>query len=431
MFLFIIIFFPLSLFIGKRCAATGDDYFLIRTLVSSWVLFIPLIALINEIMPFTGGGDDLSYYEISDYQITSVEQVFDFSHFMGLMEQPGYPWILYILNNVVGHDLLAFKAFNFFILLLLSLTWYRIGLVLEGPKFARRILVLILLFTPLWFYTFFLLKDIIITLLQSLFLLAAVQFWVQPRMRHLISISISIFILIFFRTPLVLQNLVVFVGGNMIKNFDSQKSSNGLIRFILSMIPIALLYPIVTNPSIMLSLGIFSEHRVINTNAIVEISEIISEGSQINRSLFPFLYLLIETVGFNKQAWVTLDAAWLRGLLAIPWIIIGIPFFILGLFKLFRPRADLQLGSGTIKSLKLVRVISTPWILLLVFVLTSIAISWNVGDTTRWRITDFPIIGAIALNGWMNTNRDLRKFILFCWFVFVFTSVAIFQALAS
>ena len=53
--------------------------------------------------------------------------------------------------------------------------------------------------------------------------------------------------------------------------------------------------------------------------------------------------------------------------------------------------------------------------MVLVFVVISIAISWTVGDTTRWRIPDMPMVAAIAVAGWNLTRPRIRQQLLLGW----------------
>ncbi|WP_161568872.1 hypothetical protein, partial [Exiguobacterium sp. SH5S13] len=137
----------------------------------------PLTALVNMWLPFSGSGDDENYFYLANTTINSVEEAFDLTRFTGLMEQPGYPFLLSIISIFSGPDLLAYKLFNLCLLILLALAWYRIAALAESREFGRVVLISILCLTPLWYYCFFLLKDLTITLLQSLFLLGLVQQW--------------------------------------------------------------------------------------------------------------------------------------------------------------------------------------------------------------------------------------------------------------
>jgi hypothetical protein len=52
--------------------------------------------------------------------------------------------------------------------------------------------------------------------------------------------------------------------------------------------------------------------------------------------------------------------------------------------------------------------VTTPWGALLLFAVSYVAVSWQVGDTTRWRTPDLPVLGVIALAGWRHSSPRLR-----------------------
>jgi len=386
-----------------------------------------MLTLMNEWMPFSDGGDDLSYYQLADPPVQSLGDVFDLTRFIGEMEQPGYPWLLSILNALTGHDLLVYKSLNFFFLLILAFTWYRIGLILVGPRYARRLVILILVFTPLWFYVFVLLKDMTITLLQSLFILAAIQIWHRAQFRPVFLALTTSFLLILFRSALIIQNMAVMLGGYSIKSLGSRVDSYRWLPFVFSIILVIPLYLISTNPQIMNSLGIYSEYRVISSVDFGENAKMYLE-QQLNTPLFLIIYLFSEVAGFNSQTWLLLDAAWLRSVLAIPWILFGVPFFVVGFWILLKPLEGARVRPGIISSLQQSKAVSTPWSLLFVFIISSIVISWIVGDTTRWRIPDFPMVIAIALYGWMYSGKRVSQKIMLVWLILVSIFFTFFYA---
>lgn len=414
--LFILIFLPLSVIVAYMVADRTARALVIRVVIQSWLLFMPLLSAINSWMPFVGGSDDEDYFILADPPIQSLADALDLSRFSSVIEQPGYPWLLSLTNTIFGHNLFVYKALNFFFLVSLSLIWYRIGFLLEGPKFARRIMLVVLLLTPLWNYVFFLLKDMSITLLQSLFLLVAIQIWTKPAIRPVLVGVISTITLLLFRTPLVLQNTAVLLGGLSAKAFGRTGSSLRIMPFFLGMLFISALLYLATNSEIMSKFGIFTEHRIIGSSEFIELGAQLGEGRSImNRNFFPILYLFSETAGLSPKQWSKFDGYWLRGVLAIPWIFLIVPFFLVGSWKLFYPTNGVQRAYGLVARLRASRVISTPWSIVLLFVAVSIAISWTVGDTTRWRIPDMPMVAAIALAGWKLTHPRIRQQLFLGW----------------
>jgi hypothetical protein len=147
----------------------------------------------------------------------------------------------------------------------------------------------------------------------------------------------------------------------------------------------------------------------------------------MNRGLFPILYLLTETGGLNANTWIDFDSSGLRAVLAIPWIILGVPFFVGGLGWLFQSGSKTMRREGLIARIRASRVVATPWGCVLLYILCYMAISWNVGDTTRWRIPDMPAMTAVAVAGWLSTKQSKRIRVLFLWSVLVGGSIAVFN----
>lgn len=411
--LFFLVFPPLSLGLALAMADRKDRRYLTSLVGLVWLLFTPLLAGINDWMPFPETSDDEAYYNLADPPVRSWREAFDLSRFIGFMEQPGYPWLLSLLNALTGHELLAYKALNLFFLLLLSLTWYRIGWILEDRLFARRMALLVVLLTPLWYYVFVLRKDMVITLLQSIFLLAAVRLWTAISLRPVIMAFLSSLLLLLFRTPVIVQNAAVLLGGITAKAFGRQTASRRFSSLIMAVSVMAALLAIASDTEVMLSLGIDNEARVIGTEGFE--GRIETVGEEVRPLLFPLQYLFMETSGLSPQAWASRDAFWLRGVLALPWIFFVVPFFMLGVVLMFRQPQPSPQRRGPIAALRSSRIVSSPWGIVFLFVLSSVAISWTVGDTTRWRISDLPMGAAMALAGWTYTPRRARLQVLVGW----------------
>ena len=145
--------------------AGKDNRLLLRGVTAAWAVLGSLLVLVHEWMPFRGGGDNEDYFALAETPIRRLSDAFDLTHFVGFMEQPGYPWLLSILNHFMGHDLLSFKLFNFFLFIVLAIIWYRIGTLLESRTFGRYVFAGMLCLTPLWLYFFVRLKDMSIAVL--------------------------------------------------------------------------------------------------------------------------------------------------------------------------------------------------------------------------------------------------------------------------
>lgn len=411
----LLLYIPLTLCFAVLVADGRDRRYLFRSILLAWATLAPLTALVNMWLPFAGGGDDESYFYLANTAIHSVGEVFDLTRFIGLMEQPGYPWLLSIINIFTGPNLLAYKLLNLCFLILVSLTWYRIAVLLESREFGRVVLISILFVTPLWFFCFFLLKDLTITLLQSLFLLGLVQQWRRNGLLPWLLIGAATLALLPFRSALVMQNMAVLVAMVTLNLFGRERRGGRILPLMFGGVLAAGLLVVASNPGILMALGVNAEPRVVGFSEMFESAAAIGEASLMNRTLFPLLYLFSETAGLNPQSWEQFDPVWLRGALALPWIFFVVPFFVLGVLWMLKPSPGVPRVKGLVARLRGSRLVTTPWGVLLLFVLSMAAISWQVGDTTRWRITDMPVMATIAMAGWVFAVRRNRKQVLLFW----------------
>lgn len=409
------LYLPLSFLFMTLVAGEHERPFIIRCIGISWVGLSSLVTLVNIWIPFTGGGDDEDYYYLANLTVSSVSDLFDITRFSESMEQPGYPFILSMLNFVFEADVLGYKLFGLFVFILIALTWYRIGVLLESFRFGRKVLVGVLFLTPLWFYTFFLLKDLLVVFLQSLFLLGLLQNWRNPNAKSLLLIGLATLAIIPFRAPLLLQNAMVF-GAAIFLNLARYKEKNPRIGgSVFSGLLIFVLVLIASNPELMQKMGVASEHRVLGATDMVGSVASTGDESKFNPVLFPFIYVFSEIGVFNLQSWQVLDAVWLRSVMALPWIMFFVPFFIIGGVRIFE-RVDPRFApKGVFARFRSTRFVSTPWGVLISFVFSMAVVSFQVGDTARWRISDMPVIATVAMAGWYFSNRTKRRFVLFYW----------------
>lgn len=432
--LFLLLFVPLSLVLAWWVAERNDRALLIRRTAVAWLVLAPLTAAMNEWMPFSGGGDDEGYFDRAQPPPASLKEAFDFSRFQGFIDQPGYPALLSLLNALVGHDLLCYKLLNVFFFITLSTVWYRIGLTLEGRRFARTVSLVVLLLTPLWYYVFFLLKDMTITLLQSTFLLGVVQIWSAVRVRSIALIALTSVGVILFRSPLLLQQAGVLAGSVLASRRGTARRSGALLAPALLIVLAGLTLAAASNRELLGMLGIQAETRVAS-ESMLEHAEVYQRQGVVGTALFPVIYVFTEIAGLNPLAWERLGPSWARGALALPWIILGVPCLLLGLRHLFTkpafsasPRASRPTWLDRLRSIK---ALASPWASVLLFSASYFAISWTVGDTTRWRIPDMPMSAAIAVVGWMNTGHARRTRVLLWWTVLLGSLVGAFYLLRS
>src|SRR5438874_111751 len=101
-----------------------DRRWITRVVLVGWFCLFPILALVNGWLPFAGGGDDESYFYLAAESFRSLVEVFDLTKFVGLMEQAGYPWLLSIMYQFTGQDLLSFKLLNLGLFIMLIPMWY-------------------------------------------------------------------------------------------------------------------------------------------------------------------------------------------------------------------------------------------------------------------------------------------------------------------
>ena len=424
-----LVFAVITLGLAALLIKGEDRQWVTLVMLIAWLSLFPLLALMNLWFPFAGGGDDEDYFSLATTDFSSWAEVLDPTQFAGVMAQPGYPWLLSILNQFTGEGLLAFKLLNLAVFVLLIPVWYRIGVELDSRQFGRAMALAILLVTPLWCYWMFLLKDLLIALLQSIFLLGAVQ--VSGRCSSSKGGWLLVFgatlALIPFRAPLVLFNVAVLAGTATLMLARRGERGRSFATAIMSAIVIAGILTITSDPEWMAAMGIYDEDRVIGTEETEVTVSQVGEASLLNRGLFPLLYLFSETSGLNLKTWLDFDAFSLRGALAIPWIVVVVPFFVLGLLWLMRRDPQTIQRGGIMAGVRSTRLVATPWGAVLMFILAYLALSWTVGDTTRWRIPDMPAMAAVAMAGWLSMAERSRRWVLMVWIGFVGGSVALFN----
>lgn len=424
----IVCFLIISVLVVQLLAEPEDRRFLLLLVVFAWTLGLPLLALANAWLPFSGGGDDFNYYRLADTPIKSWADAFDLGRFKHTMVQPGYPWLLSLINYFSGHSLYVFKASNLLVLILLSIVWYKIALILSGRLFAKKVALLIICCTPLWFYIAFLLKDLIIVLLQNIFLLGLVSHRVFGGKLPWFYMVTSTLSLTLFRTPLILVNLALLATSYLLLLWGKRKTFSELFDIFIIVVFIAGMYFLLSSPHYMNTLGIYSESRMLGTSGgMVEMGKEHYTSSSINRTLFPVLYLFGEISGFNPATWSSYNATWLRGITAIPWVVLGVPLFFISQKILYfsYDKNHSKEGKGRDNNFTS-NAIQTPWTILFIFIISYVCISWQVGDTTRWRLPDMPVFYVLALFGWTYSSKRQKNGILISWIclITVFASAA-------
>lgn len=402
------------------------------------LVFAGLTALVGQVLPFGDGGDDLLYF-YSTQTARGSGDLFDTTRFLGAIEQPGFPIVLSFASLVSTDGLLAYKFLNVALLALTAVVWSEIGAILAPRRFGQAMMMAVLLTTPLWYYAFFLLKDLSIVFLQSLFLLGLVQACSGKSLRPWLIVGGATLVLVFFRTPLVVQNAGVAIGAMIMGVMGRGGGRRQLFPLLAATGLFLATLVVVTNPDLLNRLGISGQARVVGSEEMYQQTEAFREAAAVSPVLFPVIYMLTETAGLTPDTWSAalngglsaLGPAGLRGLLALPWILFAPPFFVIGVrWVLGTPPGSppaTTLAQAVLRS----RAFVTPWGAVLLFVVSSLCISWIVGDTTRWRLADMPAILAIAMAGFLSIPGRLRLVLLVAWGLFVIGAASLFYTMLA
>jgi hypothetical protein len=404
----LIFFVPASLWLALVLATRSDQAYLLRLVGTAWALFTPVLIAVNSWIPFTGAGDDADYFALASTPVGGTTGAFDLQKFVGALEQPGYPWALHLLNAATGNDLLAFKILNLFLFICTSLAWYRIGSDLESRLFGRQIAVTVLGLTPLWYYFAFLLKDMAIVFLQSVLLMFSIKLWARFRAALFFGFLGGLLFLALFRSALVVQS-VAALSGSLLAKLIRRGSRRVFAATLLASAGAMLLATVaISSPEFMSAIGITDLSRVFGTSEFAETIAVSSQKEASPGAMFLLVYLFSETSALNPELWRQFDHLTLRGILALPWIFLLVPFFLLGFRQLARPAHHDPKTPRIPTGFRDWRVFCTPWSAVFIFIVVSASVSWIVGDTTRWRIPDMPMTAAVALLGWTHASRRLR-----------------------
>jgi hypothetical protein len=392
--------------------------------LGTWLVHSLLVYLLSDDFPFAGGGDDEMYFSAAQ-SVVRFSEVFDLSRY-DYFSQPGYPILLSLASYLFGYELVLFKWINVFLFILIALIWYKIGQSLEGDPFGRYVLIGILFLCPLFYYGIFILKDMMVSFLLSLGLLSAVLIWNGKVLVPAVLLAISLVSLIFFRVPLILQTLSCVILPLIWKsdNVHGGKLKRRVMSFLLLMLGVAVISTL-KNPAFMTEMGI-SERHTLSTDSLQERMDAKAEASHLTGVFFVVMYLVIDAAAINPESWSHPDPSWLRGVSAFPWIGLCLPFFMAGFPHLFQGASSYPPAKnyGRLHSSSGMRISSTAWGPVIVFLVISFVLSYTSGDTTRWRSPDLPAMMSIAVLGWYTSTPDSRARLLVYWFWTVVTLAA-------
>jgi hypothetical protein len=429
-------------------AAKENERFRLAALILCFgIFFLILLWLLNDNFEFSGGGDDLEYFRASQRTFTSLGQWFDLQQFSQTHAQGGYPLLLTWVHQFSGGSLYARKVLNIFFLLELGVVWYTIGEKIGGRQLAFTFAVGILLGTPLWYYWIYLLKDMTIAFLQSLFILGLMLFVSQgSRLRGYVVIAISTILLLPFRSLLVLVNIAVMPCCMFVQNAPRRSPTNSIWKLILIIVFTCSVLVLASNPHFLERFGAKGQDRAVGTKAIDQWLNMRRSQSYVYRFIkFPLVFLVGEVSALNPGTAFEgeMNTELIRGMLWIPWMVIGLPLFFAGIGKMLyftKQRAALE----TVRAGAPVRMADQSAVppaapadevntynrsmLLVCLIFTSIyvCLSWISADTVRWRISSLPPMISIAGFGWATMSPGRRFGLLLPWGLFLFVFVAIY-----
>lgn len=386
---------------------------------AQWIVYCIILYASSSTYRFTGGGDDASYYILAlEAGSSSLGEVLSPYRYSGRLEQPGYGVILSVVHKIFGTGLGGLKLSNIAFYIVVTSTYARIASELRGRQFGYLVAIFVSGLIPLWYYYIFLLKDMIVVLLQGLVLLGAVLIHKTSGRKGWFVTSIGTLAVVPFRSFLVVLNVAVAgLAAALIRPSDAtsiRRKSRVNWRSILSIVGCLILFYVATNSTLAQSLGLISQSRLVNADTVSAFAVERFQSSAIQRAIFPFLYLITESSGIQvlfSGGYIT--AARLRGLFALPWIVFYLPLLIVGLWSLaFGPDRR--------------KLWASPWIVVVGFCAIYLGVSWIVGDTTRWRLPDMPALTMIAALGYSHISRLAKGLLLSSWLAVVVGIAAVF-----
>lgn len=417
-----VVFIPVLYSVG--IAGRKDGLRLGLLIFGVGVGFLCILWQINELLPFIGAGDDEDYYRASKRSFRDLSDWFDLTQFRATHEQGGYPLLLSWVHQWAGDSLFHRKALNVCFFLMLAVVWFEIGRIIGGKPLGFISAVGVIVATPLWFYWLFLFKDMAITFLQSLFILGLIQTMTQKGVTRGYSlVGVSTILTLPFRSKLALVNLVALAGGNLVTAERRRSLVTTFMKVVLTAGLALLILILGTNPKLLQKLGVAGEHRTLDSESVraeIEQRERSRSAQFTNVLMFPLLYLVGEVAAFNPRSWERSDASLIRSICMVPWIYIGVPLFLKGVWLILRPRGKLvvQGVAHTERSAEQsarATAERAPLLLLLMFVLIYAGVAWASADTTRWRMPALPPMVAISGFAWMSLNTPRRLSLLLGW----------------
>lgn len=376
--------------------------------VGSFLLLSVILNILNLLVPFGVGGDDYFFFVNSNIKHENIEDFFSVSSFTSFYSQPGYPWLLSVIGNLFDHELILLKYINLAMFIFTAIVWMAIGKELEGREFGRQLFIFIILLTPLWQYFLFLYKDILVVLLQSIAIFILIRFWKNGKIFYVLPLILILFLMTYVRFQIITLILFMALGSIALRLTNMRAKGYRVQSSFIFIFIISLLVVFASNPMIIFQIGLSDAGNIL---APIFISERIeSQRLSSGNELFFLQYFLMETSIFQNITWNSYDSRWTRGFLSFPWIFFVIPGIFLGIWSLlFKPYYQTERE-------RLVPVLSTPWSIIILYILCSMVISYIVSDTTRYRISDLPFLASVALFGFKSYAFQKNLIFIGAWF---------------
>lgn len=430
----VLVLFVVVPLVCARYSALDRDKFLVSQLFGvAAVIFLGVLLLVAESVPFAGGGDDQVYFEVSKREFKTIGDWFDLSQFNRTHEQAGYPMLLTWIHQISGSSLFVSKALNVFFFLMIAAIWFVIGKTIGGRRLAFVYATGILLCTPLWYYWMFLLKDMVIVLLQSWLLLGVVLLLTKGRrIQGYWFVALSTIAIIPFRSVLALVHVAV-LGLAIVLEPSKKRSGGRLVAKVLVVGSVAVAVLIIgSRPELLGDLGVVGSGRMLEQGAVettLALHDMARPDYFYNPIKFTLVYLVGEFAAFNPNTWGSGNFLMTRAGSTVPWTYFGLPLFLAGILLVLRKRRlpaepprvlqQWQPSAWGVQRPEWRTETITPdrayLLLFLGFILLYMAVSWLSGDTTRWRMASFPPMIGIAGVAWLSLGRRRRATLLILW----------------
>ena len=66
-------------------------------------------------------------------------------------------------------------------------------------------------------------------------------------------------------------------------------------------------------------------------------------------------------------------------------------------------------------------ILSSPWIIIILFIFSSFMVSWIITDSTRYRIADVSFLAVVALYGFKSNSINKNLVVLAIWNTVIIT----------